>query len=185
MEANEAIETVSDFAIVGPDGFIMENRPIFMQSDAGIARLGSLVKPLEGLEIDWDRVDQVAQAAFSGLTQRVLASQPGLEWKAKSYQSKFIKLATYRIFNRADRDDFDPIYVGITLHEVGSGIRISGDISGDETGHVYFDRGCDRIVEIRGSAVLDAVREIAGRLAMQDRIVAEAVRTRHSEASPE
>ena len=63
-------------------------------------------------------------------------------------------------------------------------VRISGDISGDETGEIYFDEGCTVEVPCTNDAVRIGAREVAERLAAQ-RVVLDAIRHRNRGISEE
>ena len=82
------------------------------------------------------------QDSLSILTARLLAQEPGLIWKAGRTSSRAFPLFSYRVFYHLDGDDYDPIVVGLTFTVRGAEVRVVGDISGDESGFVYYDEGC-------------------------------------------
>ena len=184
MNLQGVTDTVVDRAIGGAETVLVEHPRWFSRGAGPVARLDVDDQPSDDRDIDWAGIDRAVQAALAGLVKRLRARIPGLKWKVHSYRSTFIKLASYAIFYHADGDDFDPIYVGLSISGEDSPIRISGDISGDETGHVYFDHGCDLTVEAREVTILDAAREVAGRLATEFRVVIEAVIDRHPDSTP-
>jgi hypothetical protein len=135
--------------------------------------------------LNWDAVDRVVQDVLSTLTDRKLDREPQAVWKAGRTSARAFPLFSHRVFDHLDGDDYDPIVVGLTF-TLGDGmVRVSGDISGDESGFVYFDEGCviDSPQEL--CAVEDAARRVAERLAAQYGIVLEAIKNRHPCAIPE
>ncbi len=88
-------------------------------------------------------------------------------------------LFSYRVFLHLDGDDHDPIVVGISLTPGGDRVQIMGDISGDESGYVYFDEGCALETTCEPQAIAECVRGIAERLAAQESTIIDAMRNRH------
>lgn len=177
MESRGVIDTVVDRAVGGAGMVFVEQHGWVSRDVGGISRL-DVSDELQDVATDWDAVDREIRAAFAALARRVQTRVPGLRWKWNSYRSSSIKLASYAIFYRADGDDFDPIYVGLTVSAKDSRVRVSGDISGDESGQIYFDRGCELMVEDRRMAIIDATQEVAGRLAAEYQVVVEAINVR-------
>jgi hypothetical protein len=68
--------------------------------------------------------------------------------------------------------------VGVTISLEGSVARVSGDISGDESGHVYFDEGCNIEVPAHQEEIFDAACSIAYRLVIPGQIVLDAISDR-------
>jgi hypothetical protein len=131
---------------------------------------------------DWDVLDRTVQDSLSILTARLLAQEPGLIWKAGRTTTRAFPLFSYRVFYHLDGDDYDPIVVGLTFTVRGAEVRVVGDISGEESGFVYYDEGCTIDAPAEPLAVHDAARVVAGRLASQDSIVSNAIRNRHPRA---
>jgi len=86
---------------------------------------------------------------------------------------------SYRVFLHLDGDDHDPIVVGISLTPRGDRVQIMGDISGDESGYVYFDEGCAVETTCEPQAIRACARAIAERLGAQESTIIEAIRNRH------
>ena len=61
--------------------------------------------------------------------------------------------------------------------------RVSGDISGEESGRIYFDEGCDLEVPCRQEAILKAVSLVTDRFAAQSQIVLDAINNRDFQGS--
>jgi hypothetical protein len=172
-------EPVQGRVIVGEPGTTREHRSWFFRNLRGIDRLGVADDSAPGRsEVDWQAVDRAVQEGLARLTVRVAGAIPTLSWKSNSYNARFIALCSYRIFERLDGGDFDPIYAGMTFVLEDGKVRISGDISGEETGHIYFDQGCERLVSGDHQSVLLAAMEVAGLLSDQAQAVIEAVTTR-------
>jgi hypothetical protein len=134
--------------------------------------------------LDWDALDRVVQDSLSELTARVLEQEPGAIWKAGRTAARAFPLFTYRVFFHLDGDDYDPIIVGVTFTVRDGVVRVDGDISGDESGFVYYDEGCTIEVAAEPLVVPDAARAVARRLASQESIVLDAMRNRHPRAMP-
>jgi hypothetical protein len=174
-------ESVEECAILGARGLLTEHRPYFVRSVRGIDRLATIDDRVSGRsEIDWDIINRAIQEKLSQLTERVTHSIPNLMWKSGSHSARCIALSSYRIYDQLDGDDFDPVYAGITIVEGDGVVRISGDISGEETGHIYFDQGCEFFVAPDFGSVLAAAAEVASRISAQEQIVIQAIRTPHS-----
>jgi hypothetical protein len=133
---------------------------------------------------DWDVMDREVQDRLSGLTADVLRQEPRAIWKAGRTAARAFPLFTYRVFYHLDGNDYDPIVVGVTFTVPGPVVWVTGDISGDETGVVYFDEGCTLEVPAEPLAVQEAARTVADRLASRESIVLDAIRNRHPRAVP-
>lgn len=132
--------------------------------------------------LDWDLLDRRVQDALAPLTARILAQEPGAIWKAGRTATRAFPLFSHRVFYHLDGDDYDPVVVGLTFTALGSIVRVAGDISGDESGFVYYDEGCTIEVPAEPLAVIDAARVVADRLASRDSVVLDAIRSRHPRA---
>jgi hypothetical protein len=133
--------------------------------------------------LDWDLLNDLVQDLLSCLTSHILFQEPEkVVWKAGRTTTRSFPLFTYRVFYHLDGDDYDPVVVGVTFTVRDGGIRVAGDISGDESGFVYYDEDCTLVVPAEPLAVRDAARAVAARLAAQDAIVLDAIRNRHPRA---
>ncbi len=153
-------------------------------SKPAVCRPGTDTETAEISARDWDMLDRMVQESLSKLTARLLAQAPGLVWKAGRTASRAFSLFSYRVFYHLDGDDYDPVVVGMTFSVRDAKVRVSGDISGDESGFVYFDEGCTLDSRPEPLAVRDAGRTVADRLASQHSIVIDAIRNRHPRAVP-
>ena len=129
--------------------------------------------------LDWDSVHEAIQAGLERLTGLVLDQSREIVWKSGRNSARAFPLFSYRVFYRSDGDDYDPVIAGVTVTLEGSVARVSGDISGDESGSVYFDEGCQLDVPSCQDAVLNAASLVAGRLAAQAKIVLQAISDRN------
>jgi len=121
----------------------------------------------------------VIQEVFEALAVRVLAQEPRASSKAGRSSTRTFALSSYRVFLHLDGDDHDPIVVGISLTPRGDRVQIMGDISGDESGYVYFDEGCAVETTCEPQAIRACARAIAERLGAQESTIIEAIRNRH------
>lgn len=138
----------------------------------------------EAIGIDWSEVNAVVQSELARLTQEVLDTRSEARWESGRSSSRAFALFSYRVFFHLDGNDYDPIVVGITFSKRPRAIHIEGDISGDESGYVYFDDDCSIDVEPRAEAVIKAAIQIAINLAAQVEIVLHAIAERHPRAIP-
>ena len=148
------------------------------------SRPGSGGEPGPRNASDWDALDRIVQDRLSDLTARVVAREPDTLWKAGRTAIRASPLFSYRVYYRLDGDDYDPIIVGLTFKVDKAGVRIDGDISGDESGYIYFDEDCAIDVPDEQLALREAARAIAERLASRDSIVLDAIRNRQPRAVP-
>jgi hypothetical protein len=128
--------------------------------------------------VDWDLIDRAIQVRFLGLTERVKSLVQDVETKVGSHRARSIGLSSYRVFGHQGGEEFDPVYAGITISEdenTGS-IRIAGDISGEESGRIHFDEGCELFVPVDFASIRDGAIEVADRLAARSDIVVQALR---------
>jgi hypothetical protein len=131
---------------------------------------------------DWNAVHEATQGVFEGLAARILAQEPNALSKAGRNSTRALALLSYRVFYHLDGDDYDPVVVGISFAPSGDRIQIAGDISGDESGFVYYDDECSIETTRQPRAVVEAAKEIAERLAAQESTIIDAIRHRHPRA---
>jgi hypothetical protein len=134
-------------------------------------------------EVKWDSVHEVIQEGLERLTRLVLDRSQQTVWKSGRTSARAFPLLSYRVFYRSDGDNYDPVIAGVTLTLEGPLARVSGDISGEESGRIYFDEGCDLEVPCRQEAILEAAALVANRLAAQPQIVLGAINNRDSQIS--
>ena len=127
---------------------------------------------------DWDSIHRAVQENLETLTNWLVSRAPTLRWKAGRSSARAFPLFSYRVFYRLDGDDYDPVIVGVTVSLDGSIARVCGDISGDESGCVYFDEGCNIEVPSRQDAIIDAARRVAQRLTVPGQTVLDAISDR-------
>jgi hypothetical protein len=128
--------------------------------------------------LDWDSVHRAVQEILGTLTNWVLSRAPATLWKSGRSSARAFPLFSYRVFYRLDGNDYDPVIVGVTVSPEGSIARVSGDISGDESGRVYFDEGCSLEVPSHQEAIFDAACYVAYLLVVPGEIVLDAISDR-------
>ncbi len=158
--------------------------PVGVATGPADSRPGSVGDPGPRHASDWDALDRIVQDRLSDLTARVVAQEPATLWKAGRTANRASPLLSYRVYYHLDGDDYDPIIVGLTFKVGEAGVRVDGDISGDESGYIYFDEDCSIDVPDGPLALREAARAVAERLASRDSIVLEAIRNRHPHAVP-
>ncbi|QEH38310.1 hypothetical protein OJF2_69110 [Aquisphaera giovannonii] len=134
------------------------------------------------LSWDWDRLHDLVQQRLGRLRQGVLAEEPAARCEVGRTSTPGFPLFSCLAFYHLDGGDFDPIVAGLTIFRPAGDVRVEGELSGDESGHVYFDDGCTLRVAAEPGAVERAVVAIADRLADQSRIVIDAIRRRIPQA---
>ena len=129
-------------------------------------------------EVKWDSVHEVIQKHLERLRRLVLVQFPETVWKSGRNSARAFPLLSYRVFYRFDGDNYDPVIAGVTVTQEGPLARVSGDISGEESGRIYFDEGCDLEVPCRQEAISEAVSLVTDRIAAQSQIVLDALSNR-------
>lgn len=176
MSLAHEIELVTDRSLQGTG---LEHILKFFRASGNVHRLTLTDDlPTGRALVDWDFIDCAIQQRFLALAESVKAFVPDLETKAGSHRARSIALSSYRVFLHQGVEEFDPVYAGITISEdedTGS-IRIAGDISGEESGIVHFDEGCELFVPVDFASIRDGVMEVADRLAARADIVVQALR---------
>jgi hypothetical protein len=134
--------------------------------------------------IDWGEVHTATQVALEPLWKRIVEVHPEAVAKVGRTSSRSFPLFTYQTYFRLDGDDYDPVIVGVGFDPAGEEIVVSGDISGEESGDVYFDEGCSEVVAGTAEAVAAAASRVASRLVSQSAVVLQAIQSRQPQALP-
>jgi len=176
------IERVVDFqmqVVPGEDFTVSIPSPVLGADLHGTAWL-PLLEELTGTtdSFDWDSIHRAVQENLETLANWLVSRAPALRWKAGRSSARAFPLFSYRVFYRLDGDDYDPVIVGVTASLDGSIARVSGDISGDESGRVYFDEGCNFEVPARQDAIFEAACHVAYLLVAPGQIVLDAISDR-------
>lgn len=124
---------------------------------------------------DWDRVHDQVQAVLDGMSRRVQEGRPGIFSRPGKTSTARFPLFSYRTFQAGASPDTDAVVVGLDFQPAEQTVRIRGDISGEETGHVFFDEGCEVEVGKSYEEVLRAALDVARRLASEVEKVPEAL----------
>ncbi len=176
------IERVTDFqmrVVAREDLAVSIPSPVVAADLHGTAWLPLLKEPAGTTDsFDWDSIHRAVQEILETLTSWVLSRAPATAWKSGRSSARAFPLFSYRVFYRLDGNDYDPVIVGITVSLEGPIARVSGDISGDESGRVYFDEGCSLEVPSHQDAIFDAARRIAQRLTVPGQTVLDAISDR-------
>jgi hypothetical protein len=185
---NLVIEYVTGLSMAaGPSGAGLQSASVFVHTAIDVKGLaafqpGSDTEPNALSAQDWNEVDRLVQESFTRLTTPLLAREPRVVWKTGRTENRACPLFSYCVFYHLDGDDYDPVVIGVAFKTHDSQVRVTGDISGDESGFVYYDEGCTIDAPAQPIAVRDAARAVADRLAAQAAIVLEAIRNRHPRA---
>ena len=122
---------------------------------------------------DWNRIHGDVQNAFERLWAKVSAVSPGALSRPGRTTAPAFVLFSYRVFYRADLDEDDPILVGVTIQDQGSSYRVASDVSGEESGTVYYEEA--REISKDSPDLGKDVRDLADRLASREAVVLEAL----------
>ena len=89
-------------------------------------------------------------------------------------------LFSFMTFDLGDQEELDPVIVGLTFEPSlsGDGVRVRGDISGEETGRIDFELPEIAATDTRGG-VLPIALEMATILAEQADLIARSVFDRY------
>jgi hypothetical protein len=136
------------------------------------------------ISFDWNPIHAAVQEGFEKLASRILDQEPEASSKAARCSTRSFALFSYRVFPHLDGNDYDPIVIGISFAPTDDRVRIMGDISGDESGFVYFDEGCTMETTQEPQAVMEYAKQIAESLAAQESAIIDAIRNRHPCALP-
>jgi hypothetical protein len=176
------IERVVDFqmqVVAREDLAVSIPSPVLGADLHGTAWLPLLEEPASTTDsFDWASIHRAVQEILGTLTSWILSRAPATAWKAGRSSARAFPLFSYRVFYRLDGNDYDPVIVGVTVSLEGSIARVSGDISGDESGRVYFDEECNLEVPLRQDAIIDAARRVAQRLTVPGQTVLDAISDR-------
>ncbi|MGO8903455.1 MAG: hypothetical protein ACLQU5_34715 [Isosphaeraceae bacterium] len=176
------IERVADFqmqVVAGEDLAVSIPSAVFGADLHGTAWFPLLKEPAGTTDsFDWDSIHRAVQEILGTLASWVLSRAPATAWKSGRSSARAFPLFSYRVFYRLDGNDYDPVIVGVTVSLEGSIARVSGDISGDESGRVYFDEGCSLEVPSHQEAVFDAACYVAYLLVVPGQIVLDAISDR-------
>jgi hypothetical protein len=128
--------------------------------------------------LDWDPIHEMVQEVFQSLAGRIHAQEPDTSSKAGRTATRGFALFAYRVFEHLDGKEADSVVVGISFTPKHDRVQIAGDISGDESGYIYFDEGCTIETAWDPRAVMQGATTIARRLAAQNHLIVEAIRNR-------
>jgi hypothetical protein len=87
---------------------------------------------------DWDRVHELVQHLLGELAQAVARQCPQVVSRPGRTTTQRFPLFSYRTFSRADREGAEAIVAGVDFKPEAGGLRVFGDISGEESGQVYY-----------------------------------------------
>src|SRR3989442_12493265 len=94
--------------------------------------------------IDWDAIHNSVQRILAPIDQSVMESFPSCQVQPGASGGKNLPLFSFRVY-RLSQADIEPIVVGVSFERMDSTIRVNGDISGEESGTIYYETGSDRI----------------------------------------
>jgi hypothetical protein len=124
---------------------------------------------------DWDRVHEVVQGVLGEMARDVERRWPEIGSRPGRTTTRRFPLFSFRtFFTKVDRGA-DPVVVGLDFKPEADGVRVRGDISGEESGRVWYDEECEQTAAKSLDSILAAAQEIAGRLARQSDLLPSAL----------
>jgi len=122
---------------------------------------------MELTSADWDHIHEKVQEVFAEMARRVGERWPTISSRGGRTSTQRFPLFSYRTFQTTAQAEADAVVVGLDFQPQEQCVSIRGDISGEETGHVFFDQACEAEVEPDRESVLREGLAIARRLAGQ------------------
>ena len=116
---------------------------------------------------DWDLIHEKIQEVLAEMGRRVAERWPTISSQGGRTSTQRFPLFSYRTFQGAAEGEADAVVVGLDIQPQEQVVSIRGDISGEETGRIFFDEACEAEVEPERDAVLRAALAVARRLAGQ------------------
>jgi hypothetical protein len=124
--------------------------------------------------VDWDAVHAAIQNILARMDSGLEESGLPIRSHAGRTAGNAFALFSYRSFDLQEGDDQDPVVVGITFVPGPDGVRVSGDMSHEETGQILYELDSQQVVA-SPAAVLAAAQDAATRLAAQAEVVGAAM----------
>jgi hypothetical protein len=142
--------------------------PRFKVSDPDLSQPLFREKRADLSQIDWNQVNRIVQREFRTLAGEVRRRWPHIRARAGRTSGRVFFLFAYCTFDVPEDHGIDPVVVGINFGPTphGGAVVVQGDISGEESGKVYYELP-PREVPNQRVAILVAAREIARDLSNQ------------------
>ena len=99
-----------------------------------------------GTPVDWDAVHAAVQEILAHMDSGLAESGMPIRSHAGRTAASAFALFSYRSFDLQGDDEQDPVVVGITFVAGPDGIRVSGDISHEETGEILYELAIQHVV---------------------------------------
>jgi hypothetical protein len=131
-----------------------------------------------GFDADWNLVRDHVHSDLAALDDPVRSAVPSVRVRTESNRGGGAHLFAYRVYYLTPNVGIDPIVVGVLVRPVAGAsadhYEVSGDIAGEERGHILSDVGAREV--IGWTALTEAVRGVATELAGQVQVVVDALR---------
>jgi hypothetical protein len=135
-------------------------------------------KTLALSQADWDQVHEAIQVLLAPLDDQVREQLPAIRSGPSRAAGRVCFLNSLRQFRWPGEEEgiTEAVVVEVTFTPSSADmeVRVSGDICGGETGHVYYEIE-ERQVSASRDAVYAAACEIAGELSQQVEVVVNAL----------
>jgi hypothetical protein len=127
-------------------------------------------------QVDWDLVYEAIQAIFEPMAEAIHRRRPDTRSRANRAAAHAFFLFAYRVFDVPMDHAIDPVVVGVEFAPAptNGGVLVRGDISGEESGRIYFELDESEVPSAR-AVVLEAARQTATQLSNQVEVVIEAL----------
>src|SRR5436305_396528 len=114
---------------------------------------------------EWDHIHEAVQQFLAQMARQVSEEGSAISSRGGRTSTQRFPLFSYRTFQTAAEPEADAVLVGVDFQAQEQGVSIRGDISGEETGHVFFDEACEAEAEPHRDSVVRAALAVASRLA--------------------
>ena len=131
----------------------------------GISRLTLDVQHAPSSSVDWNAIHDSVVQVLASVSETIEALGVPLVWRIGRTSSPTCPLYSYLAFDRPQQENEESIIVGVAFVEDGPKIRVNGDISGEESGSVYFGDQCEQFVLRNEKDIRLCAEEVAMRLA--------------------
>ena len=159
----------------GSEGISTAGR-LLVANPYGLALLRPLGWRIDPLSANWHVVHAEVQRLLEAQARRISGAYPHVQWRAGRSEAKAFWLFSYVTYDPVDGSDLDPVVVGVVVAERGGTIHITGDISGEESGYIFFEAQVESVPSGRGDLIVPAAVRVGSSLASRDRVVMDAIR---------
>jgi hypothetical protein len=121
-----------------------------------------------------DEIHTVVQAALQSLDQHFQQIHLPIVSRGGRTTARAFPAFSYRTFYPPEGMEREPVVAGVDLHMEAEGVRLIGDIVGEDSGIIHYE--LPTLSGLTSSvAIVEAARELARQLAQQAEVIVRAV----------